>query len=114
MAKYFLVETWRPRPEWYALSKEQKSEFVEQVSALLSGFVDKGAKVLGLGRCRALSESGWDATGFWEMPNAEMVIELAEAVERLGWNHYFDQINTVSSVSSPAEYFGSLLEDRKF
>ncbi len=108
---YTLVEIWRPRPEWYALSKERKQNLVSKGGELIGKIIGKGAKVIGSYRCRANSEGGWDMIGLWEMPSFDLVVELAEAVEKLGWNRYFEQVNMVGKSIPLEDYFKSLLED---
>ncbi len=111
MASYMLVEIWRPRPEWYALPKAQKEKFLAKAQEVIGVVMAKGAKITGLSRCRAASEGGWDMVGFWEMPNYEVIAELAERIEKVGWNRYFEQINMVGTNTSPEAYFKSLLEE---
>lgn len=111
MPTYGLIEIWRPRPEWYALPKAQKQRFNERAREMLGALMEKGAKVTGIFKCRASSQAGWDMMGYWEMPTFELVTELAERLEKLGWNRYFDQINLVGYATDPDTYMKSLLED---
>lgn len=111
MANYMLVEIWRPRPEWYALPRAQKEKFLAKAGEVIGIVEGKGAKITGLSRCRAGSEGGWEMVGFWEMPNYEIVVELAERIEKVGWNRYFEQINMVGTSITPEAYFNGLLEE---
>ena len=104
-----LVEIWRTRPEWHALSPSQKQEFHTKGQAAIRAVAAKGAKLLGIHRCRALSEGGWDVFAYWQMPNVDLVVELAERLDQMGWNRYFEQINYVGKTVTAEEYFEGLL-----
>lgn len=105
-----LVEIWRTRPEWFALSQTQRQEFLSKGQAILQSLAEKGAKLLGIHRCRALSEGGWDLFAYWQMPTLDLVVEIAERLDRIGWNRYFDQVNYVGKTITTEEYFAGLLE----
>jgi hypothetical protein len=110
MAEFSLVEIWRPRPEWHELTQAQKKEFQAAAQAVLQTLFSKGAKLLGIHRCRALSEGGWDVFAYWQMPNMDLVVELSERLEKVGWNRYFEQLNYVGKTITAEEYSASLLD----
>ena len=109
MAEFSLIEIWRPRPEWHELTQAQKKEFQAEAQAVLQTLFGKGAKLLGIHRCRALSEGGWDVFAYWQMPNMDLVVELSERLEKVGWNRYFEQLNYVGKTITAEEYSESLL-----
>jgi len=98
MGRYGLVEFWRPRPEWYALSREEKERFVEGIRENVSSLEKRGAKLLGVYLCRGSSD--WDGMAFWECPNIEMAEAVAEGSESHRWYHYFEGSNFVGNVQS--------------
>lgn len=109
MAAFSLVEIWRPRPEWHDLTRAEKQEFHVKAQSVIQTVLGKGAKLLGIHRCRALSEGGWDVFAYWQMPDIDLVVELAERLERMGWNRYFEQVNHVGKTITAEEYFEGLL-----
>jgi hypothetical protein len=110
MAACSLVEIWRPRPEWYALTKSQKQDLLGKGAAVIESVTKKGAKLVGIHRCRALSEGGWDVFAYWEMPSIDLAVELSERIEQqLDWSRYFEQVNYVGKTISTEEYFAGLL-----
>lgn len=109
MEECSLLEIWRTRPEWHELSRSQKQEFLQKGQAVLQLMSERGAKLLGIHRCRALSDSGWDLFGYWQMPSIDLVVELAERLDRMGWNRYFEQVNYVGKTITAEEYFKDLL-----
>lgn len=114
MSHYTLLEIWRPRPEWSALPKQQKEKFVARAQELLGEILGKGAKVLGIYKCRAASSDGWDVMGYWEMPSFDLICELAEKLDKMGWNRYFEQVNLVGTATTPQEYLSGLLKESEF
>jgi hypothetical protein len=114
MARYTLLEIWRPRPEWYALPKQQKEKFCARGREVLGEILGKDAKVLGIYKIRAASSDGWDVMGYWDMPSFDLAQELAEKIDKMGWNRYFEQINFVGTATTPDEYLKSLLDEPEF
>ena len=106
-----LVEIWRTRPEWFQLNRSQKQEFLNKGHAIIEMVSGKGAKLIGIHRCRAVSEGGWDLFAYWQMPNIDLVVELAERLDRIGWNRYFEQVNYVGKTITAEQYFADLLGD---
>lgn len=104
-----LVEIWRSRPEWHALTRASKEQFLDKGKGVIQEVTDKGAKLLGVYQCRAFSDGGWAFFCDWQMPNLDLVIELAERLEQIGWNQYFEQINYVGKAITTDEYFNGLL-----
>jgi hypothetical protein len=111
MNAYSLIEIWRPRPDWYALSRQQKQDFVAKGTEILGGIAAKGGQLIGIHRCRSLSEGGWDVFAYWQMPTADLIVELSEQVELIGWNRYFEQINFVGKTLSPEVYLQGLITE---
>jgi hypothetical protein len=109
MSACSLVEIWRPRPEWYGLNRSQRQEFLDKGKAAIEAVAGKGANLIGVHRCRAISEGGWDVFACWQMPSLDLAVELSERIEAIGWNRYFEQVNLVGKTISTEEYFESLL-----
>jgi len=51
---------------------------------------------------------------YWEIPSYDLVNELAEQLERMGWNRYFEQINFVGTAITAENYMKSLLVETEF
>ena len=114
MAQFTLLEIWRPRPEWFALSGQKKKEFVARSGEVLGSVIEKGAKILGVYKCRAASSDGWDMLGYLEMPSFDLIGELADKLDKMGWNRYFEQINLVGTATTAEDYMKSLLVESEF
>jgi len=92
---YLYVELWTARPEWLALSEEERRSYIESVGGSIGSLVALGAEPIGT----ALDDADTPhATGHrflcaWRMPSREMARKLEEEVEKSGWHRYFDQVN---------------------
>jgi hypothetical protein len=104
MATYTLLEIWKPRPEWYALPNAHKRKFIGKIRETLGTLDQSGAKLLGLWRCRATSERGWDVMAYWQFPSFQAIEELIDGNEKFGWNRYFEQINMVGKSITAEEW----------
>lgn len=102
-----LIEIWRPRPEWYKASEEEKRDFISQFPRFVEDLGKRGIVVRGSYRCRFGSE--WDMFAVIEMPDYETVEYMAELVEDLGWNRYFEQVNVVGRHIDQLDYERHLL-----
>ena len=98
MSRYGLVEFWRPRAQWYALSREGKERFVAGIRENVATLERRGAKLLGVYLCRPTSD--WDGMAFWDCPNMEMVEAVAEGSESHGWYHYFEGANVAGKLQT--------------
>ncbi len=107
MTKYGLVEFWRPRPEWYALSRAEKERFVAGIRENVDSLERRGAKLLGVYLCRATSD--WDGMAFWECPNIEMVEAVAEGSESHDWYRYFEGTNVAGNLQTLEDWIAHVV-----
>ncbi len=107
MTKYGLVEFWRPRPEWYGLSRAEKERFVAGIRENVGSLERRGAKLLGVYLCRATSD--WDGMAFWECPNIEMVEAVAEGSESHDWYRYFEGTNVAGNLQTLEDWIAHVV-----
>jgi hypothetical protein len=87
---YGVVELWKPKPSWHALSSEEKQGYINQLPKMLEQLMSAGVKLHGMYWSRYGSDYQFFAS--WEMPNQEMVEALARGLEEASWYRYFDQV----------------------
>ena len=102
MAKYGLVEFWKPRDNWYDLTKEQKAAFLDGIRENIATLSARGVKLIGIYRCRGFGD--WDGMAFFECPDADSVEAVAEGSESHDWYHYFEGSNIVGTFQSLEEW----------
>lgn len=107
MTRYGVIELWRPKSSWYALSRSEKERFLAQTRDRLGDLMKQGAEARGPFRARFASR--WDAFALWEMPTLELVTGLAEANEEGGWFRYFEQEQIVGQSTTTPQYVSDLL-----
>jgi len=96
--KYGLMETWRPRPEWFALSAEEKEKFIESIRENVDTLEKRGNKLLGI--YWTMPTSSWDGMAFWECPDAESMEAVAEGSFSHDWYRYFEGSNIAGRVQN--------------
>ena len=110
MAEFSLVEIWRPRPEWHELTQLRRENSRPQRRPCCKLSSARGRSYWEFIGAGALSEGGWDVFAYWQMPNMDLVVELSERLEKVGWNRYFEQLNYVGKTITAEEYSASLLD----
>ncbi|MEH6611748.1 MAG: DUF6616 family protein [Halioglobus sp.] len=108
---YLYVETWSPKPEWLALSAEERVEFIERIQILLGDLASDNLQLLGC----AISDDdmhlhgGYQYVAVWRASDRQQVARIEEGTERNGWHNYFEQVNHGSSEVGPEAVLGHML-----
>ena len=108
MNEFGLVEMFRPRPEWYALSRDARQAFLDNCRREIERLLAGGVRFVGVYAGRWTGE--WHGFSVCECPSAEAAEDWIEAAERAGWFRYFEQVNVAGRKMSLQEYFRSLVE----
>jgi hypothetical protein len=99
---YLYIEMWKPRTTWDALSREQRQEYLYQMSTGINKMVDSGIQLVGL----ALNDNDvpndadYRYLAVWKMPNRGHVHMLEKAVRAEGWDNYFEIGNARGQIIS--------------
>jgi len=107
-----IFEIWRPRPEWYALSDEEKRDFISQFPSFQEAVAERGAVDIAKGSYRCRIGSEWDTFSFYEVPDYETAEYLAEVGDALGWHRYFEHVFIVGRKITQLEFERYLLKPR--
>lgn len=100
---YLYVELWNARPEWLALSGEEKQAYLKQVGTGIQTLTDAGVELVGF----ALNEeetpyrAAYRYLAAWKMPGKEQIILLENILEQARWHDYFDQVNARGELLAP-------------
>jgi len=107
-----IFEIWKPRPEWYALSDEEKRDFISQFPSFFKAVAEKGAVDIAKGSylCRLGSE--WETFSLTEVSDYESAAYYAEVGDALGWHQYFDHLFIVGHKVSQLEFDQHLMKSR--
>ncbi len=111
---HVFVELWNARPEWRALSEEERGNYMQQVGAGMGELARAGIEVV----CWAANDPhtshrcGYDYLAVWKMPDEKAVKLFQETVEQAGWYDYFEQVNAGGAMSTPEEIIGRIMQLR--
>lgn len=109
---HVFVELWNARPEWLALSRQERGDYMQQVGNGMQELARAGIEVI----CWAANDPetphrcGYQFVAVWKMPDDKAVRLFEETVEQAGWYDYFEQVNARGRLSSPEEIIGRILE----
>ena len=101
---YILVEIWKAKPAWLALSATERGQFVEQqLGPFIGRFIEAGAEIVG---CVMNDDDVADRLDYtymaaWKMPNKEMSDQIIAEAAALGFLEYFEQVNFSGNVIAP-------------
>ena len=103
-AGYILTEIWNAKPNWLALSTDERSRFFEEsVGPFIGCMIESGAEVLA---CAINDNAGTERIGYrymavWKLPDKALSEKLEAGARELGFLNYFDQTNFSGSIIPP-------------
>lgn len=99
---YLYIEMWKPRTTWDALSREQRQEYLYQMSTGINKMVDSGIQLVGLALndTDVPNDADYRYLAVWKMPNRGHVHMLEKAVRAEGWDNYFEIGNARGQIIS--------------
>jgi hypothetical protein len=109
-AMHVFVELWNARPEWLALSGQERDEYLRQVGAGMQELAKAGIEAV----CWAANDPdtshrcGYQYLAVWKMPDEKAVKLFEDTVERAGWYRYFEQVNARGPFATPDEILGRI------
>jgi len=92
---FLYVELWKARPEWYALSKEERTEYMSESGPAIQELLEKGIELVGFGlnEVETPHRADYRYLSVWKIPEKKLVMQMESAVEKAGWHEYFEQAN---------------------
>ena len=108
---YLYVELWKAKPEWLALSQQERGEYMSNVGPAIEELTKAGVEIVGWG----LNDSDTPYRGeytylsVWKIPEKNLVQQFEEAVEQAGWHNYFEQINCRGELLTPETAIGNMI-----
>lgn len=102
---YLYVEMWKPRQAWHNLAREQREEFLRQMSSGIDKMMAAGVQLIGL----ALNDDDvpndaeFRYVAVWKMPGKGHVHMLERSVRAEGWDNFFEIGNSRGQLISVAE-----------
>ncbi|MBX2826530.1 MAG: hypothetical protein KTR22_00095 [Flavobacteriaceae bacterium] len=106
----YFVELWNAKPEWTALSKEERFQYVEQVGIATQKLTDLGVEVITWSENKTTDprKADYDFFAIWTVPSQEAAALFLEAVSNAGWYNYFDQVNIIGAKSEAPDILNTL------
>jgi len=88
---YLYVEMWKPRSAWEGLSREQRHEYLSQMSTGIEKMLASGVELVGMAcnDTRVPNDADYRYIAVWKMPSRGHVHMLEKAVKAEGWSNYF-------------------------
>jgi hypothetical protein len=103
-AGYILTEIWKAKPEWLALSVEERADFFEnKVAPFIGRMLEDGAEILG---CAINDNDGSERIDYqymavWKFPDKKFSDQLEAGAKELGFLDYFEQVNFSGDMIPP-------------
>lgn len=108
----YFVEIWREKAAWQNLSREERTEFLNQIGPRLEQLRQKGVEVVvwGQNHQRTPQRAEYDFFGIYKFPDERAVQDYHKAVEKAGWLNYFEQINLATEGAPTADIVDSMIK----
>ncbi len=100
---HYYVEQWKPRPEWLALTPEDRGKVLFDLSPAIQGLVDAGIELVGyfVNHTNGGSAKDFSFLRVWKMPEKEWVQRIADTLEKTGWHEFFEPVNSQGEILTP-------------
>jgi hypothetical protein len=98
---HMYIELFKARDTWYELSPEERGAYVQRVGASMSGILEAGGEIVGVGTADPGTSHhvGFDFYAVWKLPDAEVVQSFEQGIEDDEWYSYFDQVNAAGELT---------------
>jgi hypothetical protein len=103
---YVVVEMWRRREAWFALSEEKRESILEAAMRRVGHWKDQGVELVQLAQLRW--NSRWEAMAIWRIPRIEFLELFAESSHAEAWDVYFEHSSLVGSPLTLKEYCAAI------
>jgi hypothetical protein len=102
---YYLVESWKAKPAFLALSREEREAFFAAVGSAIDSLSGLGVQTIGWGRADTDRQHDTSSEWFaiWHAPDAELGTVFLDGVQASGWYNYFEQTNIRGRLGSVTE-----------
>lgn len=101
---YILTEIWKAKPDWYALTSEERRKFFEEkIHPVLGKTIQEGAEIVGtaVNNNTGPERMDYQFMAVWRFPDKESSDQLEKAAKEAGFLKYFDQVNFSGNIISP-------------
>ena len=92
---YMYAETWKFRPAWLELSREERKAWMDTLLAGIQQQLAAGVEVVGFvaNDTDTPHSNGYDFLAVWKMPSKEIARRFEDFVEASGLHTYYEQVN---------------------
>lgn len=107
----YFIELWNAKPEWIALTKEERATYMQNVGGAIQGLLEQGVKVLSWSKNdeATTKRTGYEYFAIWGFPSQEIAESFQQLVEGAGWYNYFEQVNAMGKEDSVENTIGELI-----
>lgn len=107
---HLYVELWKARPEWLALSPDDRAAYVEQLGPAIAALLGEGVELVGFAVADADAPHGanYPYLAIWRMPTLDLVHRFESGIESAGWHRYFEQVNVRGALQPPGDVLAHL------
>ncbi|MEO1450856.1 MAG: DUF6616 family protein [Bacteroidota bacterium] len=108
----YFIELWNAKPEWLALSTEERAAYMGQIGPHIQGLIEKGTQVLTWSANNPATDrrSPYDYFAVWSFPDQTVANEFQALVQAAGWYNYFEQVNAMGQADSAEGIIGKLIQ----
>lgn len=108
----YFIELWNAKPEWLALSTEDRAEYMQNVGKAIQGLTEKGTRVLTWSENDQNTDRrcSYDFFAIWTFQSQDLANEFQQLVEGAGWYNYFEQVNAKGKENTVQDVIQKLVQ----
>ncbi|MBO9519726.1 MAG: hypothetical protein J7493_16825 [Porphyrobacter sp.] len=110
---HYLTKLYTPKPEWGALTREERENFFITAGMALPDLLAQGVEVIAIGRIDQSKRESAPQSFFavWRCPNSETLDALVSGSVLVGWHDYFETVNAAGEASDVFDHLAHLRGD---
>jgi len=108
----YFIELWNAKPEWLALSQQERADYMAQIGPHIGGLLEKGVEILTWSENdpSTSKRADYDFFAIWKFPDEATANDFQNLVEGAGWYNYFEQTNIQGATNSVENVISSLVQ----
>jgi haloalkane dehalogenase len=101
---YMFVECWKARPEWLALGREARENYMSGLGMGVEALLKAGVEIVSwsMNDTSITNRGPFDYFAVWKFPDREAAGRFEQMIHESGWYRYFDQVNLGGPEAGPA------------
>jgi len=108
----YFIELWNAKPQWKALPKKEKEEYIINVGKAMQDMATQGINVLTWSENTTTDSrrATYDYFAVWTIPSDDLADSFLKVIENAGWYTYFEQVNILGTKNEAHQVLDTMIK----